>query len=139
MGASEAGKRIWGRKEIVGFMENFYFYFGPPFSLQHTKQHLQSDRFQPERAQAVHDLSRLLRHIVLYDKQPTDGSVREGTRLYPELCGTDAYTPAGTCETDHRHIGCHTETQVAPLLFISLIENAFKHGVSSTTNLLLST
>ena len=43
-----------------------------------------------------------------YRQQPTDGSVREGTRLYPELCGTDAYTPAGTCETDHRHIGCHT-------------------------------
>ena len=80
----------------------------PPFSLQHTKQHLQSDRFQPGKSARSRARPKPPAPLRALRQQPTDGSVREGTRLYPELCGTDAYTPAGTCETDHRHIGCHT-------------------------------
>jgi hypothetical protein len=87
--------------------------------------------FDPERAQqAVLELSRLLRHV-LYDNNqtfiPLDREL-EFLKNYVELMKIRL--------SDNVELSFRTELpeennlQIAPLIFISLIENAFKHGIS---------
>lgn len=89
--------------------------------------------FDTEKAQlAVQELSRLLRHV-LYDNQQTYvllSKEMDFIRNYIELMRI-RLTPNIRVETDIR-IAPNSQTQIAPLLFISLIENAFKHGISPT-------
>lgn len=87
--------------------------------------------FSPEEAQcAMHDLSRLLRYV-LYDSSqsrvPLDKEL-DFIRNYVELMRIRLPRHA-VLETDIKRPG--TSIEIAPLLFISLIENAFKHGVSN--------
>lgn len=84
-----------------------------------------------DRAQeAVHVLSRLLRYM-LYDSShpfvPIEKDI-DFVRNYIELMRIRLPKHA-TLHTDIQTLS--PETPIAPLLFISLIENAFKHGVSN--------
>lgn len=87
--------------------------------------------FDTDRAQsAVAELSKLLRYV-LYDNQQNTVSLGKEIdfilnyislmriRLSPDV---DVRT--------HIEVSEDSRTEIAPLLFISLIENAFKHGVS---------
>lgn len=82
----------------------------------------------PDKAQqAVHDLSSLLRYV-LYD----DNSV---VKLSQELSFIDKYVKlmqlrlgTGTPVNVMLDAGDSADSPIAPLLFISLVENAFKHG-----------
>lgn len=88
--------------------------------------------FSPERAQGVvHDLSRLLRYV-LYDSNQKFvplGKELDFIRNYVELMRIRL--------PEHVSLDLQITEQskeggmIAPLLFISLIENAFKHGVSN--------
>lgn len=87
--------------------------------------------FSPERAQqAVHDLSKLLRYV-LYDNN------QHFVPLTKELDFIHNYVELMRIRLPE-HVEVKTDIpitgtegiQIAPLLFISLIENAFKHGVS---------
>ncbi len=88
--------------------------------------------FSPERAQGVvHDLSRLLRYV-LYDSNQKFvplGKELDFIRNYVELMRIRL--------PEHVSLDLQITEQskeggmIAPLLFISLIENAFKHGISN--------
>ena len=84
----------------------------------------------PDRAQcAVHDLSKLLRYVLYESNLPTVAIEKEMdfVRNYVELMRIRL--PESTdlkITIDVQEAGL----PIAPLLFISLIENAFKHGVS---------
>ena len=86
----------------------------------------------PDRAQyAVHDLSRLLRHVLYEDNQQFVVMDHELVfmKSYIDLMSlrlSDKVEVKVDIPEDGKGI------QVAPLLFISLVENAFKHGVSPT-------
>lgn len=84
-----------------------------------------------ERAQdTVHELSRLLRYV-LYDSSRPQVLVEKDfnfVRNYIELMRIRLPEHV-TLRTEIRAES--PETMIAPLLFISLIENAFKHGVSN--------
>lgn len=87
--------------------------------------------FSPERAQeAVHDLSRLLRYVLYESSQPLVPLEKEldFIRNYVELMRIRL---PGHVRLDTEITVAGTGCNVAPLLFISLIENAFKHGVSN--------
>ncbi len=85
----------------------------------------------PERAQeAVHDLSRLLRYVLYESSEAyvTVGKDLDFVRNYVELMRIRM--------PEHAQLTTKIETTapqalIAPLLFITLIENAFKHGVSN--------
>ena len=87
--------------------------------------------FDPDKAQnAVGELSKLLRHA-LYDNQ------KKFVPLYKEVEFIKNYIELMKIRvTDDVKINSHINiadddsTPIAPLLFISLIENAFKHGIS---------
>ena len=89
--------------------------------------------FDSEKAQAaVQELSRLLRHV-LYDNQQsfvTLDKEMDFIRNYIELMRIRLSSNV-TVETQI-DIRPDSRTEIAPLIFISLIENAFKHGISPT-------
>ena len=80
---------------------------------------------------AILELSKMFRHV-LYDNQ------RPFVRLSEEVAFLKNYIELmrlrlpGHVRLDAMyHVPDNVDVQVAPMLFISLIENAFKHGVSS--------
>ena len=82
--------------------------------------------------QAIQELSRLLRYV-LYDNQSMYVPLKKETdfiRNYIELMRIRVSEDVNI-ETNFR-IKDNSQTPVAPLIFISLIENAFKHGISPT-------
>jgi sensor histidine kinase YesM len=85
----------------------------------------------PAQAQeAVHDLSRLLRYV-LYESSESYVAVEKDLDFlhnYVELMRIRLPRHA-TLQTDIQTTS--PGTRIAPLLFITLIENAFKHGVSN--------
>ena len=89
--------------------------------------------FDTDKAQqAVQELSKLLRYV-LYDNQqmfvPLAKEI-DFIKNYIELMRIRV-SPQVTIETSF-DIKPDSQTPIAPLLFISLIENAFKHGISPT-------
>lgn len=87
--------------------------------------------FSPEKAQqAVHDLSKLLRYVLYENNQPFVPLVKEidFIKNYIELMRI-RLSDSVKLETNML-VSDQSETVVAPMLFITLIENAFKHGVS---------
>ncbi len=89
--------------------------------------------FDTTKAQnAVMELSRLLQHI-LYDNQeefaplPKEASF---IKNYIELM--KIRLPANVKLEANIDIDANSQTMIAPLIFISLIENSFKHGISPT-------
>lgn len=87
--------------------------------------------FDQDKAQeAVGDLSKLLRHV-LYDNQ------QSFVPLYKEVAFMKNYidlmkirVTKGVKVTTDIDVAPDDSTPVAPLLFISLLENAFKHGIA---------
>ena len=85
--------------------------------------------FSPEEAQyAVHDLSRLLRYVLYDNNQNIVPLMKEVEFINNYIALMKIRLPKNvSLETD---ISVENNIFVAPLLFITLIENAFKHGVS---------
>ena len=87
--------------------------------------------FDQEKAQtAVGELSKLLRHVLYENQQDYVPLYKEADfmRNYIELMKIRV-TDNVKIDT-HINVQPNDSTPVAPLLFISLIENAFKHGIS---------
>ena len=101
-----------------------------PFSVQYNNIYsliqIDADRAQ----QAVHDLSRMLRYVLYESSCPTVplAAEVEFLRDYIELMRIrlPRHVEVGVSLPEEP-----SPTPVAPLLFISLIENAFKHGTSN--------
>ncbi len=89
--------------------------------------------FNSDKAQeAVLELSKLLRYV-LYDNQQTYvplSKEMDFIRNYIELMRI-RLSDNVTVETQF-DIHPNSQTEIAPLIYISLIENAFKHGISPT-------
>ena len=89
--------------------------------------------FDADKAQtAVQELSRLLRHV-LYDNQQnfvTLDKEMDFIRNYIELMRIRL--SANVRVETKIDVRPDSRTEIAPLIFISLIENAFKHGISPT-------
>lgn len=79
---------------------------------------------------AIQQLSRMLRHL-LYDNQESEVSLTDEMEFMENYIKLMQIRLSSNVEvTFHRQVSL-PGIKVAPLIFISLIENAFKHGVSS--------
>lgn len=87
---------------------------------------------QAEAQQAVHELSQMLRYM-LYETPATVTVKQETdfTRNYISLM--ELRMPEGMIKVSY-YIDSMAQAPIAPLLFISLIENAFKHGNTGNAN-----
>lgn len=87
---------------------------------------------QAEAQQAVHELSQMLRYM-LYET-PTTVTVKQETDFtHNYISLMELRLPAGLVEVNY-DIESMSQAPIAPLLFISLIENAFKHGNTGNAN-----
>lgn len=91
--------------------------------------------FDANKAQcAIMELSKMLRHILYDNQQPFVKLTEEVVFLhnYIELMKIRLSKNVEVVEEINVPENC--KAKVAPMIFISLIENAFKHGVSPTEN-----
>lgn len=87
---------------------------------------------QDKAQQAILELSGMLRHM-LYDTQLEFVDLSDEVKFMHSYINLMRIRIANTCdisETVDIAEGC--QVKVAPLIFISLIENAFKHGIAAT-------
>ena len=115
----------------VAELQNLKSQLNPHFLFNTLNNIYSLIQLDPDRAQqTVHDLSRLLRYVLYDSSRPTVplkaemdflGNYIELMRIrLPRHVRLDVSLPENP-----------SHTLVAPLLFISLVENAFKHGVSN--------
>ena len=85
-----------------------------------------------ERAQdAIQQLSKMLRHM-LYDKQESSVALSEELQFLENYISLMKIRLSANVDVTFTHNVEVPGVRIAPLIFISLIENAFKHGVSPT-------
>ena len=127
------------RQKTEAELKNLKNQLNPHFLLNTLNNIYALIAFNCDKAQeAVQELSKLLRHV-LYDKQQTF------VPLEKELDFIRNYVALMRIRLPQQvEISLHLETDpgssllIAPLLFISLIENAFKHGISPTAHSFIS-
>lgn len=129
---SENTQKEMEKRHVEAELKNLQSQLNPHFLFNTLNNIYSLIAFSPEKAQqAVHDLSKLLRYV-LYEN--TDNNVL----LEKELEFIGNYI-----ELMRLRLSANVKLEVllpqnpngitiAPLLFISLIENAFKHGISNT-------
>lgn len=128
---TETARRELEKSRAEAELQNLKSQLNPHFLFNTLNNIYSLIAFSPERAQeAVHDLSRLLRYVLYESSQPVVPLEKEldFIRNYVELMRIRLPEHARLTTTIS---SVNPATPVAPLLFISLIENAFKHGVSN--------
>lgn len=125
------------RKEATNFklqseLQHLHYQLQPHFFFNSLNNIYSLVDISPEQAKtSIHSLSKLMRYM-LYE---TD---MELVLVSKEIDFMKKYIDLMKLRvTDKTTVTCHfpseeTNIKIAPLLFISLIENAFKHGVSAT-------
>lgn len=130
---SEVARQEAEKNRTAAELKNLRNQLNPHFLLNTLNNIYALIAFDTEKAQqAVQELSKLLRHM-LYDNQQmyvTLGKEADFTHNYIELMRIRLSSNIDL-ETNI-DIEPDNQTLVAPFLFVSLIENAFKHGVSPT-------
>jgi LytS/YehU family sensor histidine kinase len=113
-------------------LRNLRSQINPHFLLNTLNNIYALTAFDTARAQeAIMQLSRLLRHM-LYDNQEVSVSIRDEIQFLENYVSLMKIRLADTVDVKFDVNYESADIKVAPLLFISLIENAFKHGISST-------
>lgn len=128
----EGEKRELEKARTEAELQNLKSQLNPHFLFNTLNNIYSLIAIDSDRAQyAVHDLSRLLRHVLYEDKQPLVPLERELVfmKSYIELMSL-RLSDNVDLRVDLPENG--NGVCVPPLLFITLIENAFKHGISPT-------
>ena len=85
----------------------------------------------PKAQEAIQELSKMLRHI-LYDYQQPTVSLKDEVEFLQNYVNLMRIRLPQTVDIQFRNdIRC-SQVEIAPMIIISLVENAFKHGVSPT-------
>ena len=113
-------------------LRNLRSQINPHFLLNTLNNIYALTAFDTARAQeAIMQLSRLLRHM-LYDNQQDNVKLSEEVTFLENYVNLMKIRLPQTVDVQFRTQLANPDTRVAPLLFISLVENAFKHGISPT-------
>ena len=119
------------RKEAE--LANLRSQINPHFLLNTLNNIYALTAFDTEKAQkAIMELSKMLRHM-LYDNQQSMVTLKEEIQFIGNYVNLmKLRLPQNVEVRFHSNYPEPCNIQVAPLIFISLVENAFKHGVSPT-------
>ena len=114
-------------------LQNLRSQLNPHFLLNTLNNIYALIAFDTDKAQeSVQELSKLLRHVLYENKDQftTMSKEMEFIQSYIELMRIRLSSNV-TVETKY-DLDPNSQTPIAPLIFISLVENAFKHGISPT-------
>lgn len=129
----ETARREAEKARTEAELKNLRNQLNPHFLLNTLNNIYALISFDTEKAQmAVSELSRLLRHMLYENQQRFVPLTKEGKFIqsYIELMRI-RLTKQVKVETNIE-IAENSQTTIAPLIFVSLVENAFKHGISPT-------
>ncbi|MBO7553797.1 MAG: histidine kinase [Bacteroidaceae bacterium] len=129
----ENSKREAEKQRVETELQQLRSQINPHFLLNTLNNIYALIAFDSEKAQeAVHELSQLLRHVLYDNKQnyTTLEKEMQFMKSYIELMRIRLSSNV-TIETTY-DMRENNQTPIAPLIFISLVENAFKHGISPT-------
>lgn len=112
-------------------LKNLRNQINPHFLLNTLNNIYALTMFDTDKAQkAIQELSRLLRYL-LYDNQAQFTPLAKETDFLNSYITLMRMRTAANVEINvKQNIPANCEITVAPLLFISLVENAFKHGIN---------
>jgi two-component sensor histidine kinase len=129
----ESNKREVERQRTESELQQLRSQINPHFLLNTLNNIYALIAFDSDKAQeAVQELSQLLRHV-LYDNKENFTTLQKEMdfmKSYIELMRIRLSSNV-TVETTY-DLKENNQTPIAPLIFISLVENAFKHGISPT-------
>lgn len=138
-GQAETARKEAERNRAEAELKNLRNQLNPHFLLNTLNNIYALIAFNTDKAQqAVQELSKLLRYV-LYDNQETYVPLCKEVdfiRNYIELMRIRL--SANVEMTTQFDIQPNSQTPIVPLIFISLIENAFKHGISPTEKSFIS-
>ena len=129
----ESSKREAEKQRMESELAQLRSQINPHFLLNTLNNIYALIAFDSDKAQeAVQELSQLLRHVLYDNKQnyTTLEKEMEFMKSYIDLMRIRLSSNV-TVETTY-DMRENNQTQIAPLIFISLVENAFKHGISPT-------
>lgn len=114
-------------------LKNLRNQINPHFLLNTLNNIYALTAFDTAKAQeAIMELSGMMRHV-LYDNQQEFVKLEDEIKFIHSYINLMKIRVSKTCTiTENVDIPEHCQLMVAPLIFISLIENAFKHGISAT-------
>ena len=118
--------------EVKAELNNLRSQINPHFLLNTLNNIYALTAIDSERAQsAIEQLSKLLRHM-LYDNQSSEVPLKDEVQFLENYINLMKIRLPQTVDVSFVCDMQNPEIRVAPLVFISLIENAFKHGISPT-------
>lgn len=130
---AEDARKEAEQSKIEAELNNLRNQLNPHFLLNTLNNIYALVTFDTDKAQkAIQDLSKLLRYV-LYENQETFVSLSKEIDFiqnYIELMRIRLTNNVAV--SINIQVAKDSQTQIAPLIFISLIENAFKHGISPT-------
>lgn len=120
-------------KQIEAELQNLRSQINPHFLLNTLNNIYALIAFDSEKAQsAVQDLSRLLRHL-LYENRDMFTDLNKEIDFLRNYVALMRIRLSSNVKVEFTtEVPPDSPLQIAPLIFVSLIENAFKHGVSPT-------
>ena len=130
---SESSRKEAEKALAEAELQNLRSQLNPHFLLNTLNNIYALIAFDTDKAQeSVQELSKLLRHVLYENKDQftTLSKEMEFIQSYIELMRIRLSSNV-TVETEY-DIDPQSQTPIAPLIFISLVENAFKHGISPT-------
>jgi two-component sensor histidine kinase len=119
--------------KIEAELKNLRSQVNPHFLLNTLNNIYALTTFDLQKAQdAILQLSKMLRHILYDNQQPYVNLESEAQFLGSYISLMKIRVSKDVEVTQDIHIPHPCNDMIAPLIFISLIENAFKHGISPT-------
>ena len=114
-------------------LKNLRAQINPHFLLNTLNNIYALTAFDTTRAQkAIDELSRILRHV-LYDNEKGFVSMSDEVKFISDYVSLMRIRVAANVDIRfNTDIKENCQAYVAPMIFISLVENAFKHGISAT-------
>ena len=113
-------------------LSNLRSQINPHFLLNTLNNIYALTAFDPTKAQeAIQELSKLLRYI-LYDTQQSMVPLKDEVEFIENYVQLMRIRLPQSVDVNCQFSIGNSQLTIAPLLFISLVENAFKHGVSPT-------
>lgn len=132
-GQSERARKEAEVEKADAELKNLRNQINPHFLLNTLNNIYALIAFNSEKAQsAVLELSKMLRHILYDNERPTVNLSEEVTFIGNYINLMKIRLQSNVKVNVEIDIPDPCTTEIAPLIFISLIENAFKHGVSPT-------
>lgn len=129
---AEAARRDAETARAQAELSNLRSQINPHFLLNTLNNIYALTAFDTAKAQEViQELSRMLRHI-LYDYQQPIVALKDEVAFIEDYVKLMRIRIPESVDITAQFSIPNPQTEVAPMLFISLVENAFKHGISPT-------